>query len=443
MNRSKFYRPLALTIIILANITQAQWFEKNNNLPPIWYAMAIDAYDSLIAIGPTIQDSLFITTNGGDRWESMFTPSSFGDISIIGSNKIWFINIDGEIYYTGDKGYNWQLQFYDPNKTQFMNYLEMFDSSNGIVMGDAPASNMPALFLKTTNGGEDWISQNDSSLLGLYSGDTWRRLDFIDENIGYFFSSNESPEKLYKTTNGAKSWRALIDSVGCQVVKFYDEFIGIIKAGECTGSQCIPGIHRTTDGGDTWDLPTTNNGGWGNDIEFIPGDPSKIWVITTHGGYYSNDMGNTWSEQFYDPDLKFIDLCFTDPNHGWLLAWPEDPWGKQRLFYTTNGGFGGIVSVNDEIEIPKGYFLSQNYPNPFNPTTKIIYKVPQTANVTLNVYDILGNEIATLVNEEKPAGSYEVEFSARGGGRNLASGIYFYQLKASNFYSTKKLILMK
>jgi hypothetical protein len=91
----------------------------------------------------------------------------------------------------------------------------------------------------------------------------------------------------------------------------------------------------------------------------------------------------------------------------------------------------------------QGFVLSQNYPNPFNPSTTIRYSIPIAGNVTLKVFDILGKEIATLVNEEKPAGEYEVEFSATGGGRNLPSGIYFYQLQSGSYVETKKMILLR
>jgi hypothetical protein len=100
------------------------------------------------------------------------------------------------------------------------------------------------------------------------------------------------------------------------------------------------------------------------------------------------------------------------------------------------------VGVNEDegsLSIPKEYNLAQNYPNPFNPSTTVNFSVPSSEFVTLKVYDVLGNEIATLVNEEKPAGSYEVEFSADG----LTSGIYFYKLQAGSFVETKKMILLK
>jgi hypothetical protein len=101
-----------------------------------------------------------------------------------------------------------------------------------------------------------------------------------------------------------------------------------------------------------------------------------------------------------------------------------------------------VGGVSDENGID-GFMLEQNYPNPFNPSTVISYRLPVTSKVTLKVYDVLGNEIATLVNEEEPAGEYEVEFNASSGIRNLVSGIYFYQLKAGSFVETKKMILLK
>lgn len=100
-----------------------------------------------------------------------------------------------------------------------------------------------------------------------------------------------------------------------------------------------------------------------------------------------------------------------------------------------------LVGVEDENvnTIPENFRLDQNYPNPFNPATAIRYSVPSSEFITLKVYDILGKEVAILVNEEKASGSYEIMFDAA----NIPSGIYFYQLKAGSFIKTKKMILMK
>jgi hypothetical protein len=97
------------------------------------------------------------------------------------------------------------------------------------------------------------------------------------------------------------------------------------------------------------------------------------------------------------------------------------------------------VTVEEEITLPTKFELSQNYPNPFNPSTKISWQLPVCSQVTLKVYDVLGNEVVTLVNEEKEAGSHETEFDAA----KLSSGVYFYQLKVGEFVSTKKMILLR
>ena len=89
--------------------------------------------------------------------------------------------------------------------------------------------------------------------------------------------------------------------------------------------------------------------------------------------------------------------------------------------------------------IPNNFILKQNYPNPFNPTTKIDYYIPENSNVNLNVYDLTGRLIATLVNANQFLGYHEVEFDSR----NLSSGIYFYRLEANNFTETKKLVVLK
>jgi hypothetical protein len=101
--------------------------------------------------------------------------------------------------------------------------------------------------------------------------------------------------------------------------------------------------------------------------------------------------------------------------------------------------FDQANDINDQDNFPVEYSLWQNFPNPFNPSTKIKYSVPQFSNVELKLFDVLGNEIETLVDEEKTAGTYEVTWYAV----QLPSGVYFYQLKASGYLETKKMILLR
>src|SRR5690606_36155752 len=104
-------------------------------------------------------------------------------------------------------------------------------------------------------------------------------------------------------------------------------------------------------------------------------------------------------------------------------------------------------SVEDEITV-NGFKLHQNYPNPFNPSTRISFEIPASENgvlqlVTLKIYDLLGEEVAQLVNEFKPAGNYEVEFNSNNGDRKLSSGIYFYELRSGASVLARKMILLQ
>jgi len=98
-----------------------------------------------------------------------------------------------------------------------------------------------------------------------------------------------------------------------------------------------------------------------------------------------------------------------------------------------------IVGINELVDIPTHYELNQNYPNPFNPTTTINYSIPKSSFVTIKIYDVLGKEAVTLVNENKPVGNYRVHFNAG----KFVSGVYFYRMQAGDFVQTKKIILLK
>jgi hypothetical protein len=93
--------------------------------------------------------------------------------------------------------------------------------------------------------------------------------------------------------------------------------------------------------------------------------------------------------------------------------------------------------------MPSNFKLLQNYPNPFNPSTKIRFSISEFGFTKMTIYDVLGNEVVTLVNEVKPAGEYEVDFNTSTINHHPSSGVYFYQLKAGSFVQTKKMILIK
>jgi len=150
---------------------------------------------------------------------------------------------------------------------------------------------------------------------------------------------------------------------------------------------------------------------------------------------------NQFTNSFIDSTLTDTTYLYSNLNNSesywWRVkAYNAMGWGEfsEDTMFTVN-----ITSVEEDNQLPTVFSLQQNYPNPFNPTTKIKYSVPQSSNVVIKVFDVLGNEIETLVNEEKPVGNYEVKFDATA----LPSGIYFYQLKAGDFTQVKKMLLLK
>ena len=136
-------------------------------------------------------------------------------------------------------------------------------------------------------------------------------------------------------------------------------------------------------------------------------------------------MGTTTETHYYN---------FIDDISG--LTQGKNYYRLKQVDYNGNYKYSAVTEI---VKLPADYSLSQNYPNPFNPVTSINFAISNREFVTLKVYDVLGNEIATLVNEQKPAGEYDIDFNAS----SLSSGIYYYQLKAGDYIETKKMILIK
>jgi hypothetical protein len=185
----------------------------------------------------------------------------------------------------------------------------------------------------------------------------------------------------------------------------------------------------------------------------------------------SLDWKNVWRETYtYTPQNKIATMFketwtqetgwnnyvlrtyFYDNNYNWTEKLTQLWDGTNfKNYYRHVATWLEPVSVWDTPPYLESYRLYNNYPNPYNPSTKIKFEIPNTEFVSLKVYDVLGKEIATLVDEEKAAGKYEVQFNSHFGevrnlpaGRlSLPSGIYFYTLKAGNFSETKKMILLK
>jgi hypothetical protein len=179
-----------------------------------------------------------------------------------------------------------------------------------------------------------------------------------------------------------------------------------------------------------------------NPIYWFSGDPvNEIgWINTTSGdlrsitnvGQFALPAGQTKEVM-----VAYIVGRGTDPLNS--IDVTKSYSDEIQLFFEDNFGYPIILSAENQDLKLNNFSLEQNYPNPFNPTTKIKYSLPQSSNMSIKVYNVLGKEVATLVNEEKPTGNYEVEFDATA----LPSGIYFYRFQTSSYHDTKKMIILK
>jgi photosystem II stability/assembly factor-like uncharacterized protein len=251
------------------------------------------------------------------------------------------------------------------------------DANNGTAVGSW------GTILRTTNGGANWVTQTSGTTIGLFG------ICFTDVNTGTTVGPFGT---ILCTTNGGANW--IVQTSGTT-----NNLSGVYFTDMNTGIAV----------GDTGTILRTTNGG-------------ASWITQTSG---------TTKDLF--------GVSFTDANNGTAVGWDG------TILRTTNGG-ATFVEEEEIDEVPTEFLLSNNYPNPFNPSTKIKYQIPASLNpskggtlVILKVYDILGKEIETLVNEEKPVGTYEVNWYAK----QLPSGVYFYQLKAGEFLQTKKMLLIK
>jgi hypothetical protein len=188
---------------------------------------------------------------------------------------------------------------------------------------------------------------------------------------------------------------------------------------------------KTTDGGESWTVVSSFPPIDPSTLVYVPQTNNSVLFVTSRqGASYSEDGGTTWksiiSTQQYSP------MTFASPTAGWGA-------GSSGMIGKFIGNLPTEVVIQQE-QRPEDFELLQNYPNPFNPITTIAYSIPQAGFVELKIYNMLGREIQTLVNELQQAGNYTFDFDAS----SLSNGVYFYQLKVGNRLSeTKKMLFLK
>ncbi len=373
--------------------------------------------------------TLLKTQTGGNNWEKI--DLNVPNQSYLQARAIWFTDQlhgwagleleggHGAILRTTDGGSSWMNQVDSIYRVFDITFIN--NTTGWFISGDK--------IYKTTDGGINWLNQSQLSEVELVS------LQFIDNNIGW----TGGYIGLYKTEDGGNSWNEVFP-LGIDISVVGIHFLNQIEGWVITnGGSNGPGIFKTTDGGISWvDQSITNSIGiYYNDLFFI--DNSEGWLVGSDALsnallLYTSDGGNNWNAMYF-PSSHYLDkISFINENDGWILG------ERGTILHTTNGGVTFIEDENNPTQ-PIEFLLQQNYPNPFNPSTKISWQAPVSGWQTLKVYDILGNEVATLVDEYRNAGSYNVQF--RINNVQLSSGVYFYQLRAGEFVETRKMILLK
>jgi len=247
-----------------------------------------------------------------------------------------------------------------------------------------------------------------------------------------------------RTTNAGLTWDTVLNTGSATLygLTFADN-----QTGYCAGYGFNWDIYKTTNSGINW------SGIYNGSVALL--DIKAVDTINVFSIGYSGTIlktsngGANWVQQISSVTKALRGLYFINSNTGWITG------DTGMLLKTTNGGITAIRPVSSEI--PEKFSLSQNYPNPFNPATKIKFSLPSPSkggiyNVTLDIYDLLGKKIASLIsigNEGLSPGIYEIEFD----GSNYSSGVYYYKLVvgdasllkagSTGFTETKKMMLIK
>jgi photosystem II stability/assembly factor-like uncharacterized protein len=382
------------------------------------------------------------TTNGGTTWQLSAVPGattmSFFDVAAFDANTAYLCGTntsgaDGRIYKTTNGGATWTLQLQSTTTGTFFNGIAAWDVNNLVAEGD-PVGGEFQVF-RTTNGGTNWLPVAADSIPNPLSGEFGGFADGGDiittqgtDNAWFgtaYGGTPTNPRRVLRTTNRGVSWQVSNTPLndGIAGLEFKDALNGFAVSSNATNN-----IARTADGGVTWTLVTGSQpSGPKYAVNYIP-NSNQVMVSGTSGTGYSFNNGTTWVSI---DAISSVGISFATATAG----------------YATRTGLGLIVKFNGTLSTPsqvssvkpESYALSQNYPNPFNPSTVINYQIKESGNVKLEVFDMLGRKVSTLVDRALSAGSYQATFNAA----QLSSGMYYYRLTSGNFLETKKMLLVK
>lgn len=372
------------------------------------------------------------TSDGGKNWNSLYSAvdTFMLDIFFLNENLGWILFWDlippytSKILKTTNGGLNWKVELC-PGENTFFQYVYFLDSTTGFLSGSD--------IFKTSDGGVNWYEVKVSDVDTIppnYSEFPVKRMAFYNKDVGYACGGRlDLAGVMWWTKDGGENWLAKgLGPDPFNDIHIFDSLNVIGLGGDPEGFYGISQIN-TSDGGVSWNYKELEFSGVVNAVSFRT--KMEGWAVKDDKFLFSHDNGKEWIELNTPDNVVLQDLIFTDSSTGYAVGTD----GTILKYLST-------LSNNDDHNqrnLTVGFSLEQNYPNPFNPVTVINYIVPEPCFVTLKIYNILGHEIVSLVNEEKPSGNNKVTWNAL----NLPSGIYFYQMKAGKFIETKKMILIK
>ena len=371
----------------------------------------IDQYNGW-ATKDNYEGGIYKSTNGGISWieKNSIRSSSvfFSDI-----NNGWAVGKGGSILKSTDGGESWATK--NSGTTNDLNCVKFYDSNVGMCVGNE------GIVLLSTDGGESWHTQNSGTTKKL------NEIKFTNSSSAWVVGANGM---ILNTTDLGYNWTSY-DGVT------EDELTSISFTNENTG--WFAGKNGTMFKYQNDLVPVEL-------ISFTANVDDDLVQLNWRTGTEVNNYG--FEIEKCNNAEKWINIGFVEghgnsslPNSYSYLD--RNVVGESKIKYRLKQlDFDGKYEYSNEVEVeivPVEFVLNQNFPNPFNPVTKITYQIPKESKVVLKVYDILGAEVASLVDETKEAGYYEIELN----GINLPSGTYIYRMTAGNFVEAKKMVLMK
>ena len=416
-----------LVFLAFAGSVSAQWVLSNTGLAggTLKQTSFTDLNTGYVLVQNSPNNYIFKTTNAASSWTQVYniTGDTITTLCFINASTGFAGGRGKKIYNTINGGLNWTSQTFNNFVNKGIKKINFLNASTGFAVGDGIPEGP---ILKTTNGGINWsqINSGASSFLN--------DIVFTDANTGYVCGDYD----IMKSTDGGNSWSMLFHGVSGD-----PEYWSLYFVNANTGyfSHSRGGYKVTTNGGSSFSnvVLDTAIGTVFTSVYFIDANTgflTSLSMVNNNGkAYKTTNGGLTWGTQLSTAGIPLLSVLFLTPLTGYIAGYGL----PQALLYKTITG--GVSVQNISTEIPSKYSLSQNFPNPFNPRTNIKFQVKSAGFIKLVVFDILGKEVVTLVNEKLQPGTYETTLD----GSNLTSGVYFYKLITGDYAETKKMILVK